>query len=305
MAEQSQVSRRALLGLLAGGATAVTGCGMQTATGNSPATTAPTPDPIKIRYGPDSSQWGELHLPTGTRKQGTAVIIHGGFWLSEYGADLGTPLAADLARRGWAAWNLEYRRVGDGGGWPATLQDVATGIDKLTDLAAGGSYGHLDLTQVVAIGHSAGGQLAAWLAARPHLAAGAPGAFTARRKGAVAVTGVVSQAGVLDLTVAAAAGVGGSSVPDLLGGGVAEYPDRYQIADPIKHLPLGVPVHCVHSKDDGNVPYSQSTAYVAAAVKAGDVTKLHTVQGDHFSLIDATSDAWTVVVDLLPELCNA
>ncbi|MGI8417050.1 MAG: alpha/beta hydrolase family protein [Nakamurella sp.] len=263
-----------------------------------------TPGPIKIQYGQDSSQWGELHLPTGTRNQGTVVIIHGGFWLSEYGAELGTPLAADLATRGWVVWNLEYRRVGDGGGWPATLQDVATGIDKLTDIAGAGKYGSIDVDHVVAIGHSAGGQLAAWLAARQQLAAGAPGAIAAGAKRAVAVTGVVSQAGVLDLTVAAATGVGGSSVPDLLGGTVEQHPDRYEIADPIKHLPLGVPLHCVQSKDDGNVPYSQSTAYVAAATKAGDTAELHTVAGDHFTLIDPTSAAWAVVVDLLPKLCG-
>lgn len=329
MDEQSQVSRRAVIGLLAASAAALTGCGVSAGAGTpaagsgpsvsgassagGPSTASAPPDPIKIAYGPDSSQWGELHLAAGTRNQGTAVIIHGGFWLSEYGADLGTPLAADLAKRGWVAWNLEYRRVGDGGGWPATLQDVATGVDKLADIAAGGRYGSIDLDHVVAIGHSAGGQLAAWLAGRSKLSFDAPGAISATgsasgsaspRKRSVAVTAVVSQAGVLDLAGAAATGVGGSSVPDLLGGTVEQHPDRYQIADPIKHLPLGVPVHCVHSKDDGNVPYSQSTAYVAAATNAGDTAILHTVQGDHFTLIDPTSAAWTVVVDLLPELCK-
>lgn len=313
MVQRAHVSRRALLGMLAGGGAGVafTGCGTPMNTGSAPIGSGPpsaaSPAPVKIRYGADSSQWGELHLPAGDRRQGTAVIIHGGFWQSEYGADLGTPLAADLAKRGWVAWNMEYRRVGDGGGWPATLLDVAAGIDTLADIDASGSYGRLDLGHVVAIGHSAGGQLAAWLAARTMLGADAPGAAataaSAGPKGPVAVTGVISQAGVLDLTVAAATDVGGSSVPDLLGGTVAQVPDRYQIADPIEHLPLGVPVHCVHSKDDGNVPYSQSTAYVAAATKAGGVAQLHTVQGNHFTLIDPLSAAWKVVVDLLPALC--
>jgi len=96
---------------------------------------------VKISYGPDSSQYGELHLPFGTRRPGTVVILHGGFWLSEYGAELGTPLAVDLARKGWVAWNLEYRRVGNGGGWPATFMDVAAGVDELTPIAAGRQHG--------------------------------------------------------------------------------------------------------------------------------------------------------------------
>src|SRR4051812_50171887 len=88
-------------------------------------------------------------------------------------------LAEDLAGRGWAAWNIEYRRLGSGGGVPATLDDVSAAIDHLAQLQ------HVDLSRVVTIGHSAGGHLAAWAATRDHHR--------------VAVTGVVSQAGVLDL----------------------------------------------------------------------------------------------------------
>ena len=102
-------------------------------------------------YGPDPSQFGDLYLPAGTAKKGLAVVLHGGFWLAEYDLSLGAPLAADLASRGFASFNLEYRRVGDGGGWPTTLQDVADGIDLLASL-------NVDTSHVVAIGHSAGGQ---------------------------------------------------------------------------------------------------------------------------------------------------
>ena len=83
------------------------------------------------RYGPDPSQFGELSLPTGDRSAGTVVIIHGGFWRARYDLSLGRPLAADLVARGYAVWNLEYRRVGNGGGWPTTFDDVAAGIDAL------------------------------------------------------------------------------------------------------------------------------------------------------------------------------
>lgn len=317
MGTAGRINRRAALGVIAAGAAtlALPGCGAP-ATRSGPAGESsspsvrpgPAPQPVRIPYGDDGSQWGELHLPAGARRPGTVVIVHGGFWLSSYGAELGTPLAADLARRGWCVWNLEYRRVGNGGGWPATLQDVAAGTDQLAAIAAGGEHGPLDLGRVVAIGHSAGGQLAAWLAGRPGLGAGDPGAARnagGPRESAVAVTAVVSQAGVLDLAGAAADRVGGTAVPDLLGGTPAERPDRYRVADPTRQLPLGVPVHCVHSKADGNVPYVQSADYVAAARRAGDTAAdLHTVDGDHFTLIDPTSAAWAVVVGLLPQLLD-
>lgn len=137
-------------------------------------------------YGDDPSQYGELHLPSGT-PHGVVVVVHGGFWKAQYDADaLGTPLARSLAGHGWAAWNLEYRRVGTGpgggGGAPETFDDVAAGIDLLATL-------DLDTSTVVTLGHSAGGHLAAWAAAR--------GRYGWADE--VPVTHVISQAGVLDL----------------------------------------------------------------------------------------------------------
>ena len=111
------------------------------------------------------------------------VVIHGGFWKAAYDLSLGRPLAASLAEHGWAAWNIEYRRVGNGGGDPATFDDVAAAIDALRDQ-------DLPLDRVLAVGHSAGGHLATWAASR--------GRFP-RWPARVELTGVVSQAGVLDL----------------------------------------------------------------------------------------------------------
>ncbi|WP_347352353.1 alpha/beta hydrolase [Intrasporangium sp.] len=253
-------------------------------------------------YGSDSSQYADLHLPGGRRRPGTVVIIHGGFWRAAYTADLGTPLAADLAGRGWVAWNLEYRRLGDGGGGPATFLDVATGVDKLAEVARGGDHGPIDTSAVVAIGHSAGGQLAAWLAGRASTTARSSDPSLPLAVPRVDLTGVVSQAGVLDLTVAGRSGLGGTAVPDLLGGTAAKVPERYRTADPIRRLPIGATVHCVHSKDDTTVPYAQSAAYVDAATEAGDRAVLHPVQGDHLTLIDPSSAAWATVVALLPDL---
>ncbi|MGI8664800.1 MAG: alpha/beta hydrolase family protein [Jatrophihabitans sp.] len=255
--------------------------------------TSPSVAPVvsRHRYGGDPSQWADRYLPAATAKRpGTMIVIHGGFWRSQYGADLGAPLATDLASRGWTAWNLEYRRVGDGGGWPNTLADVAAGIDQIAKLDP--NHG-----PVVAIGHSAGGQLAAWAAHRDTLPAGAPGA-----RPALAVTAVVSQAGVLDLITAADQQVGGSAVPDLLGGLPADQPQRYHQASPQAQLPLRVPVRCVHSPADGNVPFSQSVHYVQSAKAAGGDAELVQVPGDHFSLIDPGAPAWQAVLALLPGL---
>lgn len=241
-------------------------------------------------YGLDAAQFGDIYLPAEPRQHGVAVIIHGGFWRAEYDLSLGAPLATDLAARGYAAFNLEYRRVGNGGGWPTTLQDVSDGIDALGTL-------DLDVSRVVVIGHSAGGHLAAWAAGRGKLPSGAPG-----HGPKVAVTAVISQAGVLDLATAQAQGVGGTAELDFLGGTPASVPGRYAVADPIAQVPLHVPVLCVHSRADQAVPFAQSTAYVAAAREAGATARLTEVQGDHFALIDPHSPAWMTVVNALPGL---
>src|SRR5215213_2932888 len=204
--------------------------------------------PERIRYGDDQAQWADLHRPEGASR-GVVVVIHGGFWRARYDASLGVPLAEDLAGRGWTAWNLEYRRVGNGGGWPATCDDVAAGIDRLADVAG------LDLSgPVVTLGHSAGGHLATWAAAR--------GRSERWRPVGVPVTAVVSQAGVLDQARAHADGLGGGAVQEFLG----EPPGpEHGTADPRRQVPLDVPVWCVHGRHDDVVPLGQSEGYVAAA----------------------------------------
>ncbi len=241
-----------------------------------------TDGPQRHNYGSDPSQWGELYRPVGSSK-GTAVVIHGGFWRSEYTAELGTPLAQDLAAKGWTAWNIEYRRVGDGGGWPSTLDDVGSAIELLATL-------DVDTSKLIAIGHSAGGQLATWAAHRP----------AAR----IRLTGVISQAGVLDLTTAAERQVGGTAVPDLLGGSPTQVPDRYRAASPQLQVPLTVPVRCLHATADADVPYWQSEEYVRAAKAAGADASLTTVPGDHFTLIDPTTPAWQGALHALTELTS-
>src|SRR6185295_10510351 len=171
-----------------------------------------------------------------------AVVLHGGFWRAAYGVELARPLAADLAAAGFAAVAVEYRRVGGGGGWPETLLDVAAALDLLPDLP---DAGRLDLGDVTVIGHSAGGHLAAWAAGRGRLPHGAPGAGPR-----VPVTAAVLQAGVLDRAAAA--------VRQFLGAGRGEEPGRWASADPVRLLPTGAAVLCVHGVGDDVVPVEQS-----------------------------------------------
>jgi acetyl esterase/lipase len=232
-------------------------------------------------YGADPVQFGELYRPARAEHAGVVVVIHGGFWRPRYDLELGRPLAADLAAHGYTAWNIEYRRVAAGGGWPATVDDVAAAIDCLALL-------DVDTSAVVTVGHSAGGHLAVWAAGR-----------TGAR---VPVTAAVAQAGVLDLGTAARTGVGQTAVQDLLGGEPDDVPDRYAAADPLARVPAPVPVLCVHARGDDVVPIAQSTAYVAAARAAGGVAGLREVPGDHFTVIDPAHEGWRAVRAALPEL---
>jgi acetyl esterase/lipase len=261
-------------------------------------------EPVIHRYGGDPAQFGELWLPE-RASAGTVVVIHGGFWRARYDLSLGRPLAADLAARGYAAWNLEYRRALAGGGWPETFDDVAAGIDLLAKLP-------VDTSKVVAVGHSAGGHLSAWAAGRGKLPRGAPGAPAGgdqgpaggSRRAFVAVTGVVSQAGVLALADCARERVGGTAALDLMGAGPDQLPAEYRLADPIAAVPLDAPVLCLHSRGDADVPYSYSERYVAAATAAGGRATLTETRGDHFTLIDPASADWAAAIAALPALLS-
>ena len=247
--------------------------------------------PAVHRYGAHPAQFGELWLPDGA-PLGTVVIIHGGFWRARYDLSLGRPLAADLAARGYAAWNLEYRRALAGGGWPGTFQDVADGIDLLAVLP-------VDTGRVIAVGHSAGGHLAAWAAGRSKLPADAPGAPAGSGREYVPLAGVIAQAGVLALADCARERVGDTAAADLMGGGPDRLPDEYRLADPIAAVPVAAPVLCLHSRGDENVPFSYSERYVAAARAAGGLAGLVELSGDHFTLVDPGSPDWAQVIAAL------
>ncbi|NYE96020.1 acetyl esterase/lipase [Psychromicrobium silvestre] len=247
----------------------------------------------RVFYGDDPQQYGELHLASGSvpgkektkEKAGVVVVIHGGYWRSRYGAELGRPLAEDLAAQGVTAWNLEYRRAGNGGGWPETFLDVAAGIDKLAEL-------EVDISRVVALGHSAGGQLAVWAAGRAALPSGAPGAGPA-----VSLDAVVSQSGLLDLKAARELGLSDGAVTNFLGGSLGE--ERYRLADPLQQLPVPARIWAVFGEADSTVPPQFSRDYVAAAQAAGARAELVPVPGDHMALIEVSTAAWAKCRELV------
>lgn len=251
----------------------------------------------RLRYGPAPTGFGDLRLPGGAGPHPVVILVHGGYWRASYGLDLMDDLGDDLAARGVASWNIEYRRIGDpGGGWPGTLVDVATAADFLRTIA---QEHHLDLARVVAIGHSAGGHLALWLAARRRVPPGALGPGDATNltgPGILPLAGVISQAGVADLTDGWRRQLSGSAVADLLGGTPDSVPERYAAADPARLLPLGLPQALVHGESDTIVPLAISRDYAAAAQRAGDDARFRLVPGDHFAIIDPTTAAWSTIV---------
>lgn len=243
-----------------------------------------------VPYGSHPDQVANLHLPSGEGPFPVVVLLHGGFWRVGWDRTLMTPLARDLAGRGLAAWNVEYRRVGqEGGGWPGTFLDVAAAVDHLAAVDA------VDLHRVLTCGHSAGGHLALWLAGRHRLPAEAPGANPrVRPRGAVAL------AAIADLVRGWGGELARDPVEALLGGTPGEVPDRYSVADPARLLPLGVPQLLVHGADDEVVPPAQSQKYVLAAGSEAELLEVE--DSDHFDVIDPQDAAWRAIVARLPLL---
>ena len=247
-------------------------------------------------YGPDRSQRADLHLPTGDGPHPVVVLIHVGSWRRRYGKIVMRALAADLARRGWAVWNIEYRRVGNGGGWPSTFTDVAAAIDHLDGL-----HPALDMSRVDVLGHSAGGHLALWAAGRERLPSGAPGAIGGRPR--VALRRAIALAGVCDLAGAYRDWSGGA-VRALMGGSPERVPDRYAVGDPLRNVPLAMPALLVHGVIDETVSVRLSRNYQHAAAASDARVELVEIEGEagaHRAHIDPRGPAWAPVLRWLEQ----
>jgi acetyl esterase/lipase len=249
-------------------------------------------DARRIAYGADDpSQFGELRLPEGAGPWPLAVCLHGGFWRARYDLVHLGHLCAALAAAGIATWSVEYRRVGhESGGWPETFLDVGRGADYARELAR--EY-PLDLTRVITVGHSAGGQLALWVAGRRRIPVGSEIASA----DPITVRGALSLAGVVDLARAHALGLSADATGDFLGGTPETVPERYAAASPAALLPLGVPQLLVHGTVDDSVPFELSELYVDAARAAGDeATLLALPDTGHFEVIDPLSREWPEIL---------
>ena len=239
----------------------------------------------RIPYGKAAQQFADLRLPKGPGPHPVAVLIHGGCWLSDYNLDHTGAMAAALAGAGIAVWSLEYRRIGDpGGGWPGTFDDVEAGARRLKDSAK--EY-NLDLNRVVAIGHSAGGQLALYLAARK----------------TIPLKGAVGLAAITDLARYRALGGNqcGTDFGKLMGGSPAEFPERYRTASPIE-AKASTPQLLFQGELDTVVPVSFARDY-ARAVPAASLTVFP--NAGHFELIAPAAQEFAAVLSALLGLLGA
>jgi acetyl esterase/lipase len=242
----------------------------------------------RLPYGSDPAQFGDLYLPSRPGPHPVVILLHGGCWRDQYGLEPLGQLCVALAGEGLAIWNVEYRRLGNGGGWPATFIDVATAADALRDIAR--QYA-LDLARVVAVGHSAGGHLALWLAGRHRLPLDSPLYAAAP----LALRGAVALAAVPDLIEGVRRALCRGAISDLVGGRPEVVPERYRQASPLALLPLGVPQWHIAGRDDPTVPVDYLEQYVAVAAQQDDVRLDILAATGHFEPVVANTPAWATV----------
>ncbi|MGY6555720.1 MAG: alpha/beta hydrolase family protein [Wenzhouxiangella sp.] len=249
-----------------------------------------------LAYGAHPDQVGELRLPHGPGPHPVLVVIHGGCWMPAFDVAHIRPLSDALTGLGFATWTLSYRRPdGSQDGWPATFLDVARGLDELRDLAEDHA---LDLSDLSVLGHSAGGQLALWLAARPQLATGHP----LHSDAPLPVARVLALAPITDLAAFAELDQGCSvGARQLIGGSPQDWPERYQAVSPMDNLPVSARVDLVHALDDRIVPFTQSEHFAQRFQAAGGVVELHSLAAPagHFDVLLSYGSSWALLEALL------
>lgn len=238
--------------------------------------------------------WADLYLPSGAQEVDTiplAVLIHGGAWQNQLGADIFDPLARELASRGMAVYNVEYRRVGSGGGWPGTFRDIADALDHVVEVDR--RFPQITTDDEVVVGHSAGAQLAVWGGTRHLLEDDEVGSEPAFRP-----TRVISIAGPLDMVYAA--NHGDDRIVTAIGGTPSEFPWRYASVDPIQNIDTGTPVVAIHGNRDATVSAENSRRYVDEVTRRGGRAKLVLLEGeDHVSIVSGKSRSYPRVLEII------
>ncbi len=246
---------------------------------------------IHIAYGEDPLQFGELHIPEGEGPFPLVVFIHGGCWLAMYDIATTRPLAWAFRQEGIAVWNLEYRRVGNPGGtYPGLLLDIGAGIDHARNLAK--DY-PLDLTQMVVMGHSAGGHLALWAGARAKI----PADHDLYLADPLIPAGVVALAPAAALTRLHQQGTCDNVIDRLMGGSPAEQPDRYAYVEPARMAPIGVPHTLLMGMHDSVwTPFGEEYYTAARAIGENSMTRMMAPESGHFEVINPNSTTWSLVL---------
>lgn len=244
-----------------------------------------------FHYGKEKLQYGELRMPSGKGPFPLVIIIHGGCWLSQMATTkIMSPLATAITKEGIATWSIEYRGVDvPGGRWPGTYNDANAGIQYINKIAK--KY-NLDLNKVIILGHSAGGELALWEAAKTKLPI----------RGVIDLSGPGNLPEFYPLQMHTC---GADVVTQLMHGSPTQNPSNYKKGSPSELLPLGVKQILITGAEDIDVPSYLAQSYAQAAQKAGDTVQFIEVKNAaHFEMVSPSSTAWPVVNKAILELLN-
>ncbi|MFM7348799.1 MAG: alpha/beta hydrolase family protein [Erythrobacter sp.] len=233
------------------------------------------PDAV-LRYAEHPRGFAELRLPQGKGPFPLAVIYHGGCWKTGIASQayMG-PLATRWQQEGIATLNVDYREVGDGGGWPGSFADWAASAKLIDKVAA--KY-PIDRAAVTLVGHSAGALPALWLAS----AQGADGPVGAREAlkahSAIVLDGpgdVGAERPAFDALCQF------SAVDPFMGGEPRRVPERYTAISPSTRAPQLAHILFVQAK----LPAPSAATQANLAAGGARVTVRENRQASHFAII--------------------
>ncbi len=249
----------------------------------------------RYNYGDEAQQFAELYMPATASPHPVILLAHGGCYYESYNLQPISPVARSLADEGFAVWNIEYRRAGNGGDFPNMFLDVGAAADYLREVA---DAHELDLSQVVSVGHSAGGHLALWLAGRQQLSA-TSAVYTADP---LLIAGVVGLAPIADIADALDQGMCGPALPTVISSHQTATATNLEDVSPAAMLPLGIPqIHLVGTED--KLIRRNIQRYVDAAEEASDGVELIVLEGaGHFELVAVDRPEWQQAVEAIQRL---